>query len=331
MSPRPDEGASHDAAAPEIARRRGVRWWPLVVSALVLLVVLWACVTEWVGITGSHPAYLVTLVLASVGAAATIAWALRTRPRPAGPLRTWLPRVALVLGGVGLAAALVFLRPMSATSAAIDALDDSNGLSVDISRSAIRMTPDGARATGLAFYPGALVDPRAYARVLRPVAAAGFPVIIYLPPYNLAVLDSRAANDVVGDPEDEVTRWVIGGHSLGGAMAASFAETARDELVGMLFFAAWPVSDMSDRIELEVLSVYGTNDAIATPDEIDESAAELPSDTEFVAIDGAIHSFFGDYGDQRGDGTPGVEREVAQGEIAGATIDFLARIDGPDS
>jgi predicted alpha/beta-hydrolase family hydrolase len=309
--------------------QRRPRWWPLGLGATILLAVLWAFVSAWVGIWGSSPAYLITLLLAIGVAIALIAWALLVGPPPDRTgRRKWLSRVALIVGGALLIGSLVYLRPLSAEPVAIDALDDGNGVTVEVSRSMIRLTPDrDARTTGLAFYQGAKVDPQAYAHILRPLAEAGFPVVIFKQPYNLAVLDSNAAGAVIGDTDDDIDRWVIGGHSLGGAMAASYAEQPRDELSGLLLYAAYPVNDMSERADLAVMSVYGTNDDIATPQEIEESAAELPPSTDFVPIDGAIHSYFGDYGPQRGDGTPAVTRDKAQREIADASLRLLAAID----
>jgi predicted alpha/beta-hydrolase family hydrolase len=269
------------------------------------------------------------LLLAIGAAIGLVLWAVLVGPPPErSGRRKWLSRVALIAGGAVLIGSLVYLRPLSAEPVAIDALDDGGGVTVDESRSMIRLTPDGDfRTTGLAFYQGAKVDPQAYAHILRPLAEAGFPVVIFKQPYNLAVLDSNAADAVIGDTDDDIDRWVIGGHSLGGAMAASYAEQPRDELSGLLLYAAYPVNDMSERADLAVMSVYGTNDDIATPQEIEESAAELPPATDFVPIDGAIHSYFGDYGPQRGDGTPGTTREQAQKEIAGASLRLLETID----
>ena len=133
-----------------------------------------------------------------------------------------MARAGLLVAGAVLLGLLVYLKPASAQQIAVDALDDGNGVTVDVSRSSIRLTPtDDPRSAGLAFYPGALVDPQAYAHVLRPIAEAGFPVVIFKQPYNLAVLDSNAANAVIGDPDDTVDRWAVGGHSLGGAMASN--------------------------------------------------------------------------------------------------------------
>jgi pimeloyl-ACP methyl ester carboxylesterase len=132
---------------------------------------------------------------------------------------------------------------------------------------------------------------------------------------------------VVGDPDDDVTRWVVGGHSLGGAMASQYAETERDELVGLLLHAAYPVRDMSDRTGLAVTSIFGAEDGITTPEDVEESTVELPASTQFVPIDGAIHSFFGDYGPQRGDGTATVSRTDAQAAITAATLAALTALD----
>lgn len=305
------------------------RWWPLGVAVAVMLVVAWAFLTGWGGILGSHPSYLATLLLTSAAAIALAVWAIRVGPPPEHPpLRTWLARGGLMVAALVVIGALVYLRPLSADPVALDALDDGRGVSVEVSGSTIRLRNDVApRSVGLAFYPGALVDPRAYAHVLRPIAESGFEVVIFKPPFNLAILNSGAADAVIGDADDRIDRWVVAGHSLGGAMASRFAEQPRDELVGLLLHAAYPVNDMSDRSDLAVMSVFGTADGVADPAKIADRRSDLPPGTEFVAVDGAIHSFFGDYGLQRGDGTPGISRESAQREIAEASIRFLTTVE----
>ncbi len=299
------------------------------VGAAIVLAVVWVFVTAWVGIWGSSPAYLLTLLLALGIAIGLIVWAVLVGPPSTrSRRRMWLPRGALVLGGVVLIGSLVYLRPLSAEPIAVDALSDGDGVSVDVSRSTIRLTPDvDPRSVGLAFYPGAKVDPQAYAHILRPLAEAGFTVVIFKQPYNLAVLQPNAANAVVGDPDDTIDRWVVGGHSLGGAMASNYAEQDRDELFGLLLYAAYPVNDMSERTGLAVMSVFGTDDGLTTPADIEERAPDLPSSTEYVAIEGAIHSYFGNYGLQRGDGTPGVSRTVAQRKIVDASLGLLGTIE----
>jgi pimeloyl-ACP methyl ester carboxylesterase len=294
----------------------------------VAVSVLFALVTSWRGIWGSHPAYWITLLVGLVGAGAIGVWAWLTHPSEDRP--RWVrivSRVLLVGAALMTVGIVVYLRPLGADDVAIAALHDGNGVDVSVSATRIRLQPTGAaKRTGLVFYPGAKVDPRAYTRILRPLAEAGYPVVVIKFPYNLAVFGISSADDVVG-ADDAVDRWVIGGHSLGGAMAASYASHQHRELAGLLLWAAYPASSMANRTGLDVLSVSGTNDGLATPSDIADSKANLPADAQFVAVQGGIHAFFGDYGAQSGDGTATVPREDAQRQIVEATLTQLARLD----
>lgn len=310
-----------------LVRHRPLRWWPIVAALLVTLTVALCLLTSWGGIWGSHPAYWITLVAVLLLSGGLAAWAWwRSPATPQKSFRTWGLRAVLVLITGLTIIALVYLRPLGADQVAIDALRSDDDVTVTVSAGLIRLQPIAPTSTGLVFYPGAKVDPRAYARILRPVAEAGFPVVIVKFPYNLAVFGIRAADDVIGG-DDLVQRWVIGGHSLGGAMAATFASDAHDELAGLLLHAAYPAGAMTERIDLDVLSVFGTEDGLATVADIEASRRNLPADTEFVPIEGGIHAFFGDYGEQRGDGNPSIAREDAQQQIVAATLAQLTRVD----
>lgn len=74
-------------------------------------------------------------------------------------------------------------------------------------------------AAGLIFYPGGKVENTAYAPLLHDLAEDGILCVLVKMPCNLAVLDMNAA-DSIPERFSEVTDWYIGGHSLGGAMAA---------------------------------------------------------------------------------------------------------------
>ena len=80
--------------------------------------------------------------------------------------------------------------------------------------------------TGLIFYPGGKVDARAYAPAAHAIAAQGYLVVITPMPLNLAVFGVDRAADVV-KAFPSIKHWAIGGHSLGGSMAASFASKHR--------------------------------------------------------------------------------------------------------
>lgn len=177
-----------------------------------------------------------------------------------------------------------------------------------------------AARVGLIFAPGARVDPRAYAALLRPLAAAGHLVVVLKEPLGLAVLDpDPPAAVLAGHPEIE--RWVVGGHSVGGTAAASFADE-ESQVAGLLLFASWPARTM-ERQDLPTLSVTGSADGLATPVDIEETRHRLPDGADFHVVEGAVHADFGDYGEQAGDGTRGIDKGAAQEGIRAVTAEFL--------
>ena len=70
-------------------------------------------------------------------------------------------------------------------------------------------------------------------------------------PFNLAVLNSNAADKVMSK-FNNIENWYIGGHSLGGAMAASYAAKHQDNLKGVVLLAAYPTKEL----DIPVLSIY---------------------------------------------------------------------------
>ena len=172
------------------------------------------------------------------------------------------------------------------------------------------MTP----TAGLVFSPGALVDARAYADLLRTVAEAGYLVVILKVPFGVAIAQiGQSAGPIADHPE--ITNWAVGGHSLGGVAASSFAADNPDTVSGLLLWASYPNGDLSAMTSLQVESIFGSNDPLATPADIEKSKANLPPDAMFTEIDGGIHAYFADYGEQSGDGQAGVDRETASAQI----------------
>jgi pimeloyl-ACP methyl ester carboxylesterase len=110
----------------------------------------------------------------------------------------------------------------------------------------------------------------------------------------------------------DVDSWVIGGHSLGGAMTAEYLKKRPDAVDGLVFLASYP-SDSTDlsAIPAKVVSIYGTEDGV-TGDVFEESLRRLPAATTLEVIEGGNHAQFGHYGPQKGDGTASVSREEQQ-------------------
>jgi pimeloyl-ACP methyl ester carboxylesterase len=119
-------------------------------------------------------------------------------------------------------------------------------------------------------------------------------------PLNLAVFALQRAASVI-EAFPGVAHWAIGGHSLGGAMAARFVPEHRASAEGPVLWAAYAAdnSDLAGQ-DLAVASIYGTPDGLATVEEINASRPLLPADTRWVAIEGGNHAQFGWCGPQSG-------------------------------
>ena len=160
---------------------------------------------------------------------------------------------------------------------------------------------------GLIFYPGGKVEYTAYAPLMRSCAEKGILCILVKMPCNLAVLDMNAA-DGIAEQYPDIDRWYIGGHSLGGAMAAAYAADHSEELDGLILLAAYSTKDLKDS-GLDVLSVYGSEDRVLNREKYEGYQGNLPSGTTEIIIEGGCHAGFGSYGPQKGDGTPMVTGE----------------------
>jgi dienelactone hydrolase len=189
------------------------------------------------------------------------------------------------------------------------------------------LSPTGTPSTTAVFFqPGARVDARAYAAVLRPLAEAGHVVVIPKQPLGIAFLAISAFGSAQS-AYPAVTGWVVGGHSLGGTVAAIDADAhdadATAPVIGLLLYASYPASDMSTTLTAAALSISGSEDGLATPAKIDAARPDLPKGTTFIVIDGGVHAFFGDYGPQPGDGAPTISHDDARRQIAAASIAWV--------
>lgn len=176
---------------------------------------------------------------------------------------------------------------------------------------------------GLIFYPGGRVDYRSYAPAARKMAEEGYLVVIVRMPLNLAVLNANAAERVIR-AYPQIEEWAVGGHSLGGAMAANFAANHAEAVDGLVLWAAYPASsDDLSSTDLRVVSIYGTLDGLATDAKIDASRLLLPPDSTWVPVEGGNHAQFGWYGEQAGDNPAALSRSDQQEQIVAATLAFM--------
>lgn len=307
-----------------------VRFWASrSVATLGVIVVLWAALATSGMLVHGHPAYVILLVVTLAGclAGAIRSWFV-TAAR--GHRRFAVVRLVLVGAGALVIAATGWLVPSSAQQPALDALRSDSSVSVTESSTSIVLTPTGLMShTGVFFQPGAKVDARAYAAILRPLVEAGHRVVIPKQPLGIGFL-ATGAFAASRSAYPSVTAWVVGGHSLGGTVAAidaqNFASATTEPVVGLLLYGSYPASSLRG-VPVTVLSISGSNDGLSTPAAITASKASLPVDARFLTIAGGIHSYFGDYGEQSGDGTPTISHAAARAQISAASVDFVDRLD----
>lgn len=234
--------------------------------------------------------------------------------------------------GIGLLALLLLITAgmviWSATSTypagqtALAALEPSETVRVS-QDDWIVFSPERLSNTGLIFYPGGLVEPEAYAPVLREIAEQGVLVIITPMPLNLAIFNTNTANAVF-EAYPQISKWVLAGHSLGGAAAAIYADNNPDKIDGLAFWDSYPPdsADLSND-NLAILSIYGTTDGFPNTDNFNETIHLLPADAMFIAIEGASHAQFGDYGPQKGDVTPSISATDQHAQVIDAMLAFI--------
>jgi len=189
------------------------------------------------------------------------------------------------------------------------------------------------------FYPGGAVKPEAYAPLLKEIAAEGYLVILLKVSMDLAITDifgtPRADAVINSGNYPEIKKWAVGGHSLGGVVSGMYAADNHDIVDGLIFWASYPAgsTELQDA-DLKVISIYGSLDALSTPDEVlgtGENPHSLPADTEWVEIEGRNHTQFGYYGDteaflQEGDNAATIDRDNQAEQIVNATADFLENL-----
>jgi pimeloyl-ACP methyl ester carboxylesterase len=139
--------------------------------------------------------------------------------------------------------------------------------------------PAGEPVAGFVFYPGGLVDARAYAPLLKRVAEAGVLTVLVPMPLDLAVFGlDRAAEVIAAFPN--VGTWAIGGHSLGGAMAAEFVKRFPNAVAGLALLASYPAAstDLS-AWPGRAVTLLGDADGLTSRADVDGSLARLPPRT----------------------------------------------------
>lgn len=237
--------------------------------------------------------------------------------------------IALVILLVGITVAFVgwTSTPLGPGQAALAALRPDNHVAVETLNGWTVFRPkDTQTQTGFIFYPGGRVDYRSYAPILKSIAQNGFLVVLVPMPLSMAFFAPDKADPVFAS-FPEIQHWALGGHSLGGAMAARYVFTHPEKVQGLILWASYPAdTDSLANQNLAVLSIYGSEDG--SVDKIEASKTLLPADTTWQKIEGGNHAQFGDYGLQPGDGKANINPEEQWGQVSSATVAFLLKLPG---
>ena len=222
-------------------------------------------------------------------------------------MRKWVKRVAVGLVAALIACCVAFAAYAAdyyhAGSEATELVETGELVSQPVpirETSSVYAVGDQGAAYGLVLYPGAKVDPAAYVPLACELAQRGVFCAVVKMPFNFAFFGIDAAADVMA-AYPHVGSWWVGGHSLGGAMAAQFAADNPDRLAGVALLAAYSTADLS-RTGLKAEVVYGSADGVLNRQKLAECEANLPAGAQTLVIEGGNHAGFGDYGPQAGDG-----------------------------
>lgn len=237
----------------------------------------------------------------------------------------WLKRLAVILVAIVVLVGAGFY--LWARTSTYPAYSDAAALA-DQARSEqgwYVFEPEGAPTAGFIFYPGGLVDPAAYAPLMQRLSDGGILAIIVPMPLDLAVFGVGNADDVVAR-YPHIDTWIIGGHSLGGAMACEYIKDGASKIDGLALLASYPAdsTDLSD-LPIAATSIFGSEDGVAG-DVFDQSLQRLPDGTSLKEIQGGNHAQFGDYGPQDGDGVATLSRDEQQRLTAEAILGLIEAI-----
>lgn len=230
--------------------------------------------------------------------------------------------VILVLAIIAGACAIYVGIYYHAYEGAIATFSDEENISVSTMKSGTVVFEPQDAAVGLIFYPGGKVDHNAYQLLMAALARKGVLCVLVEMPFRLAVLDVNAA-DGIREQYPEIKDWYIGGHC---SMAASYLADHTDDYEGLILLGSYSTSDLSNT-DLDVLSIYGSEDRVLNREKYEANRANLPNDFTEVMIDGGCHSYFGVYGIQDGDGMP----TISNGEQIRKTAEEILKMIGRHS
>ena len=176
--------------------------------------------------------------------------------------------------------------------------------------------------TAWIFYPGGGVEETAYAPLLHALAEQGMDVCLMKLRLRMAFFDEEAAEAALR--AHDYSKWYIGGHSLGGVIAASYAAKHSDRFSGVILLASYPIHQLPDT--LTELLVVGSEDHVINWKRMQKARSFAPAHYVEHIIEGGNHALFGSYGAQRGDGTAAITAQDQVRETVRTIVSHLEAV-----
>ncbi len=226
-----------------------------------------------------------------------------------------------VTAGIGFIGWMWF--SMQATSNAYSFLASNQSMIVTETKDFISFTPAIAYKAVFIFYPGALVDPVAYAPICRQIADSGYKVQLIKMPWRLATKGYNKPKALkLFDDSSKV--YILSGHSQGGKMAAQFVYENPGLVDQLILIGTTHPRDIDlSGFEIPVMKISGSKDGVANITDVISNKIKLPSQTKYVEIEGANHAQFGYYGTQIGDDKATISRESQHKIVSTSILSFI--------
>ena len=184
--------------------------------------------------------------------------------------------------------------------------------------------PKAGAKTGFVFYPGGKVQYNAYEPLLAKLAEKGIACFLVKMPFNLAVFNINGAEEILNQ-FPEIENWFIGGHSLGGSMAASFLGKNQFDIKGLILLASYSTVDFSE-VDIKLLSIFGSEDGVLNLEKYTENKSHFSKNAKEVVIEGGNHAGFGFYGPQKKDGKASISSINQIEQTARLILEFIPTI-----
>lgn len=167
--------------------------------------------------------------------------------------------------------------------------------------------------TLIIFYPGAKVEAEAYLPLLVSLNEEGYDIVLIRMPLRMAIFKVNAADDIIEQYQDEYANIYIAGHSMGGAMASSYASKNPSKVKGLILLGSYIYGNYSPK---DTLTIYGS---------LNQSVEDNLTYTEnVVEIEGGNHAQFGNYGHQKGDAIATISALEQQKITIDAIVRFIS-------